>query len=97
MTAATRAVELATWPMSSRRPVMSAAPARMIGLRTTMYAIVKKVATPPRTSVRMSEPRSSIREVTGEPRRLHGRVLPLLANVCIPGRASADFGRDHDQ
>ncbi len=36
MTAATRAVELATWPMSRRRPSMSAAPARMIGLSTTM-------------------------------------------------------------
>ncbi len=33
-------------------------PERMIGLSTTMYAMVKNVASPPRTSVRTDDPRS---------------------------------------
>ena len=36
MTAATRAVELATWAKSRRAPLASAALLRMMGLRTTM-------------------------------------------------------------
>ncbi len=36
ITAATRAVELATWPMSRCRPDASAAAPRMMGLSTTM-------------------------------------------------------------
>ena len=77
MTAATRAVELATWPMSRRRPVTSAAPARTRGLSTTMYAMGKKVATPPRTSVRTVDPRSSTWKY---------RVSPVV--VRVPARCS---------
>ena len=50
MTPATSAVTAATEVKGSLLPWMSA-PDRMIGLSTTMYAIVKKVASPPRISV----------------------------------------------
>ena len=41
-------------------PSASATPARMIGLRTMMYAIVRNVTTPPRTSCTTDESRSLI-------------------------------------
>ncbi|MDQ1006546.1 hypothetical protein QFZ82_001031 [Streptomyces sp. V4I23] len=50
MTAATSAVAVASWPASSCSPNLSLALLRMIGLSTRMYAMVKNVANPPRTS-----------------------------------------------
>ena len=60
ITAATSAVTAATCGMPSTRPSASGTVPMMSGLSTTMYAIVKKVATPPRTSCCTVEPRSEI-------------------------------------
>jgi hypothetical protein len=60
MTAATSAVEVVSLPMSRRAPPASLAPPRISGFSTMMYAIVKKVAKPPRISRSTVEPRSEM-------------------------------------
>jgi hypothetical protein len=47
-------------PPNRNCPFASGEYARMIGLSATMYAIVKKVTSPPRTSWAIDEPRSEI-------------------------------------
>ncbi len=57
---AVSAVAVTSWALPRCVPCMSTALARMIGFSTRMYAIVKKVATPPRSSPSGVEPRSEI-------------------------------------
>ena len=58
MTPAANAVMAATCGTDSTVPSTSSMPPRISGLRRMMYAIAKKVTTPPRTSVTTVEPRS---------------------------------------
>src|SRR3954453_24151699 len=69
ITAATRAVEVVSAEIGRDLPVTSLALERISGFSTTMYAIVKKVATPPR----ISRCRVELRRETEKKRSIAGQ------------------------
>src|ERR671912_983085 len=98
-TAATSAVTPATCSRPSTRPSASAAVPMISGLSTTMYAIVMKVTSPPRTSRRTVEPRAVILKYRSS-RPPPGRVIVAtgasLAYVSEPANPPSEdvAGRD---
>jgi septal ring-binding cell division protein DamX len=65
-------------PPKRNCPFASGEYAKMIGLRATMYAIVKKVTSPPLTSWAIDEPRSEILKYESS---MNSAFLILLSGV----------------